>query len=127
MWTCGWFFSHSKIEIVYFCYLQIQQYIVVSIMHMKRGGGATPISSSPSLFFNFSTLRSCPGTSLFYRKQRYIFDPTLWFCSEIFECASSPCQFGGTCEDLVDGYKCHCTTAFEGAHCERRESGVSLN
>ena len=38
---------------------------------------------------------------------------------EILACASSPCQFGGTCEELIDGYKCNCTAPHEGVHCER--------
>ena len=40
---------------------------------------------------------------------------------EILECASSPCQFGGRCEDLINGYKCHCMAGFEGDNCEKRE------
>lgn len=29
------------------------------------------------------------------------------------ECHSSPCQNGGTCEDLYDGYQCHCPSNWE--------------
>ena len=43
------------------------------------------------------------------------------FMAEILECASSPCKHGGSCEDLIGGYKCHCTAAFEGVNCEKRE------
>ena len=42
-------------------------------------------------------------------------------CPEILECASSPCQSGGSCEDLINGYKCHCMAGFEGDNCEKRE------
>ncbi|EZA59389.1 Cubilin [Ooceraea biroi] len=33
------------------------------------------------------------------------------------ECQSNPCQNGGTCEDLYDGYQCHCTSNWEGPNC----------
>ncbi|XP_046746481.1 cubilin-like [Diprion similis] len=33
------------------------------------------------------------------------------------ECARNPCQNGGTCEDLIDGYKCRCTEGWEGSQC----------
>ena len=45
---------------------------------------------------------------------------------EILECASSPCQFGGRCEDLINGYKCHCMAGFEGDNCEKREYKFSM-
>ena len=41
--------------------------------------------------------------------------------AEINSCESSPCQFGGSCEDLIGGYKCHCTAPYEGVNCEKRE------
>jgi len=33
------------------------------------------------------------------------------------ECASNPCQNGGTCYDLVDGYSCSCTPEYAGRTC----------
>ncbi|XP_046744297.1 cubilin [Diprion similis] len=33
------------------------------------------------------------------------------------ECASNPCQNGGTCEDMIDGYKCRCREGWEGPRC----------
>ncbi|XP_046466404.1 cubilin [Neodiprion pinetum] len=33
------------------------------------------------------------------------------------ECASNPCQNGGTCEDMIDGYKCRCREGWEGPQC----------
>ncbi|XP_015512725.2 cubilin [Neodiprion lecontei] len=35
------------------------------------------------------------------------------------ECASNPCQNGGTCEDLIDGYKCRCIEGWEGPQCTK--------
>ena len=39
------------------------------------------------------------------------------------ECASDPCQNGGTCEDLMNGYRCKCPPEYQGRNCERRKFG----
>ncbi|XP_035672253.1 fibropellin-1-like [Branchiostoma floridae] len=36
----------------------------------------------------------------------------------IDECASDPCQYGGTCVDGVNSYTCHCVPGFTGDDCE---------
>jgi len=41
---------------------------------------------------------------------------------EMDECASDPCQNGGTCVDLINGYQCRCTDQFTGVNCDRRQS-----
>ena len=33
---------------------------------------------------------------------------------DINECASSPCQNGGTCRDLVNAFTCDCAAGYEG-------------
>ena len=38
--------------------------------------------------------------------------------SDINECASTPCDNGGTCTDSVDGYACTCIAGYTGVHCE---------
>ena len=38
--------------------------------------------------------------------------------TDINECYSSPCQNGGTCEDLVNGYTCYCLSGYSGDHCQ---------
>ena len=40
--------------------------------------------------------------------------------TDIDECASNPCQNGGTCQELsVDGYLCTCPANFAGDNCQR--------
>ena len=38
--------------------------------------------------------------------------------TDIDECASSPCQNGGTCTDGVNSYTCTCVAGYEGDNCE---------
>uniref|UniRef100_A0A3P8TUL4 Sushi, nidogen and EGF-like domain-containing protein 1 n=1 Tax=Amphiprion percula TaxID=161767 RepID=A0A3P8TUL4_AMPPE len=37
---------------------------------------------------------------------------------DVDECASSPCQNGGTCEDQINGFICRCPPGYTGIHCE---------
>lgn len=37
---------------------------------------------------------------------------------DIDECASSPCQYGGICEDAVNSYTCSCLMGSAGTNCE---------
>ncbi|XP_019627708.1 PREDICTED: uncharacterized protein LOC109472382 isoform X32 [Branchiostoma belcheri] len=39
-------------------------------------------------------------------------------CSDINECESNPCQNGGTCTDMVNGYDCRCTQEYGGPNCD---------
>jgi hypothetical protein len=41
---------------------------------------------------------------------------------DVDECASSPCQNGGTCTDDVNGYKCVCVDGYTDNNCERSRS-----
>ncbi|KAL0625049.1 Sushi, nidogen and EGF-like domain-containing protein 1 [Plecturocebus cupreus] len=43
--------------------------------------------------------------------------------SEVDECLSQPCLHGGSCQDRVAGYLCHCSAGYEGAHCELGKRG----
>ncbi|XP_071797180.1 uncharacterized protein [Asterias amurensis] len=37
---------------------------------------------------------------------------------DVDECSSSPCQFGGECRDVINGYVCICTAGRQGPNCE---------
>ena len=45
-----------------------------------------------------------------------------FLCSDIDECASNPCQNGGTCADDVNRYDCTCEAGYTGADCETSRS-----
>ena len=34
--------------------------------------------------------------------------------TEVRECASDPCENGGSCEEQINGYNCVCTPGFAG-------------
>ncbi|CAK9795155.1 Cubn [Anthophora quadrimaculata] len=36
---------------------------------------------------------------------------------KINECSSNPCYNGGSCQDLYEGYQCHCPSNWEGPNC----------
>ncbi|XP_022081143.1 prolow-density lipoprotein receptor-related protein 1-like isoform X3 [Acanthaster planci] len=44
-------------------------------------------------------------------------------------CDSSPCLNGGTCEDVVNGFVCHCVSGFSGVRCSKNpcDSSPCLN
>ena len=37
-----------------------------------------------------------------------------------------PCQHGGTCVDLINGYECRCTDQYTGVNCDRSKYPLSL-
>ena len=43
---------------------------------------------------------------------------TLFSLTDIDECASTPCQNGGSCTDGVNSYTCACKPGFSGLQCE---------
>ena len=38
--------------------------------------------------------------------------------TDIDECATDPCQNGGTCIDQVNGYQCQCTAGYTDLQCQ---------
>ena len=43
---------------------------------------------------------------------------------DIDECASSPCQNGGSCTDEVNGYTCNCIAGYDGTDCETGNNAI---
>ena len=46
-------------------------------------------------------------------------DKVLIVFTDIDECASAPCQNGGTCTDQVNGYLCQCASGYSGLQCQK--------
>ena len=46
------------------------------------------------------------------------FDNIVFVLIDIDECATDPCQNGGTCIGLVNDYTCNCVTGYEGKDCQ---------
>lgn len=44
--------------------------------------------------------------------------------AEIDNCSKNPCGEYADCEDLVDGYKCHCHLGMSGKHCDVGQCSV---
>uniref|UniRef100_A0A3B3QTF5 Sushi, nidogen and EGF like domains 1 n=1 Tax=Paramormyrops kingsleyae TaxID=1676925 RepID=A0A3B3QTF5_9TELE len=44
-------------------------------------------------------------------------------CEEINECLSQPCLNGGTCQDRMASYLCHCANGFNGLRCQTGMKG----
>ena len=53
----------------------------------------------------------------------YFICTTFFFSSllDIDECASGPCQNGGTCVDQVNGYLCQCAPGYADLQCQTGE------
>ena len=41
----------------------------------------------------------------------------MFFVPDIDDCASTPCQSGGTCVDDINRFSCTCPDGFTGTHC----------
>jgi len=41
-----------------------------------------------------------------------------FFNQDINECTSDPCQFDGTCTDVINGFVCSCANGYTGILCE---------
>ena len=46
----------------------------------------------------------------------------VFLLADINECESNPCENGGTCMDLEDGYNCACELGFTGTVCQTGNS-----
>ncbi|XP_067848573.1 coagulation factor VII-like [Heptranchias perlo] len=71
-----------------------------------------------------SVQRECIEEECSYEEAREVFENdqrTMEFWKiykDMDQCASNPCQNGGTCQDQLQGYLCWCTEDFEGWNCE---------
>lgn len=57
--------------------------------------------------------------------RRYLFDILIYSIVslvDVDECASVPCQHGGTCTDKLNGFTCSCAQGYTGTMCETGKS-----
>ena len=45
---------------------------------------------------------------------------------DINECEINPCEHGGTCTDMVDGYSCVCESGYTGSECQTGNLNIYL-
>ena len=53
--------------------------------------------------------------------KRFTFNQVYLLFLEINECSSNPCQHGGICIDLINGFRCSCSLGFGGPTCREGE------
>lgn len=62
------------------------------------------------------------NVSTFSQKISCCLHETLFSCADVDDCLPNPCNHGGTCQDLVNSYKCHCPSQWTGKTCLIGES-----
>ena len=55
----------------------------------------------------------------------YSRSPLIIFFVDIDECATNPCQNGGSCADQINGYTCSCVDGYDGINCENGKYAIS--
>ena len=70
------------------------------------------------IIINYWLLCNIFLTQIDFNKHKTIFTIIYVLYSDIDECASNPCQNGGTCADDVNRYDCTCEAGYTGADCE---------
>jgi len=45
---------------------------------------------------------------------------------DVDECSSNPCENGGSCTDLINGYTCACVAGYTGINCETGNNSLLL-
>ncbi|XP_006720026.2 coagulation factor VII isoform X4 [Homo sapiens] len=92
------------------------------VLHRRRRANAFLEELRPG-----SLERECKEEQCSFEEAREIFKDAertklFWISySDGDQCASSPCQNGGSCKDQLQSYICFCLPAFEGRNCETLE------
>ena len=56
----------------------------------------------------------------------YLFEVFFPLATDVQYCMSNPCEKGGTCNDVLDGYTCSCVSGWHGVHCEGEKIFVTF-
>lgn len=78
---------------------EIDSYFCICVKEFKG-----KICEGKTIHFGYKKVNKCITRILLY--------------AEVNECASNPCQNGGSCSDFVGRYSCSCVQGYSGYSCE---------
>lgn len=124
-----------NVQLPFILFLTVQDFFSQSLHDDLRSGGHFCCSCFPSLIrwpslWNLLQVAtylclvlSSRDTWIFSNALDLNFEEWLRLClspTDVRECASNPCQNGGTCVEGVNHYRCTCPQSWSGSHCQHQ-------